>query len=216
MGIRSLTRALYAWSFLAIGVMAVVALLLGNDAGQVVAEMNSDPAAMAEVIYELLSTVSVFSAAFDLYGLFIFVATINAAYRLFSGSRLLSQPYRVIAKTGSAIGLAGSALAFMGYVLPFIVKIAPRVSGSISAAVIGPLVLMPLPLPWPMAIGLPLWCVGMIVEAIALVFAFRSEHNVRGERLSLVLAIGLALLVIPMLGMIVALFASSKLEGIES
>ncbi len=178
--------------------------------------MNSDPAAMAEITYELLSTVSVFSAAFDLYGLFIFIATINAAYRLFSGSRLLSWPYRTIARTGSALGLAGSALAFIGYVLLFVVKLTPSVSGTIRAAVIGPLVLLPLPLPWPMAIGLPLWCVGMMVEAIALALAFRSERDVRGERLSLLLAIGLALLVIPMLGMIISLFASSKLGGIGS
>ncbi len=196
--------------------MAIVALLLGNDAGQVVAEINSDPAAMAEVIYELLSTVSVFSIAFDLYGFFIFATTMDAAYRLFSGSKLLRGTSRLAARIGSALGLGGSVLAFMGYVLLFVVKFTPRVSGVIGAAVMGPLVLIPLPLPWPMAIGLPLWCLGIMVYAIALALAFGSEHNIRGERLSFMLAIGLALLVMPMLGMIIALFASSKLEGIES
>ncbi len=205
LGFPSLTKALYAWSFFAIGIMGVVALLLGNDAGEVVEEMNSDPAAMALIVYEILSAVSIFSAAFNLYAFVTLALTLVAGYRLLRGAMILKGISAVLGKAGATISIIGTLLAFVGYAV-----IAP----TMSARVLGPLVLIPLPLPWPLAIGIPLWVIGTLIYAVATALVFASQGDIRGRRYSELLAFGLILLVIPLLGMVVALFASTKLERV--
>ena len=220
LGFPSLTRALYAWSFLVIGVMIILAILLGNSsvASQIVEENNSDPLYLAALIYDLLSTVTVYSLLFNAYIFLVFLLTAISGFKLFrgSGSLMMTGATKLGARGGSALALFGSFSSFLGYLVLLAVRFKPAVSPSVKAQVIGPFVLLPVPLPWPIALGLPLWFMGIAAEGVALFFAFRSKHSSRGKLFSMLLVLGVALLIIPLIGMILALISSKKLEAISA
>ncbi|MGC8601803.1 MAG: hypothetical protein ACP5GO_04945 [Thermoprotei archaeon] len=211
--LHSLCDALYAWSFLGIGVMTVVAFLLGSNAQQAIVAINANPALMALLIYEILSSVSVFSLAFDLYAFITLALTLVASYNLLRGSSAINGKRRAIAILGSAVALLGSGMALIGYAQLFLFRYQPVVKPYVSATKLGPLVMIPLPLPWMISLGLILWCLGMFVYSIGLVLAFGSVSKVRAKRLSALLAAGFALMIFPLLGMIIAIIACRGLRG---
>ncbi|MGC8631939.1 MAG: hypothetical protein ACP5T2_05940 [Thermoprotei archaeon] len=220
LGFPSLTRALYAWSFLVICVTVVLAIMLGNSsvASQVVEEINSDPLSLAALIYDLLSTVTVYSLLFNAYVFLVFLLTAISGFRLFrgSGSLMMTGAIKRGARAGSALALFGSFLSFLGYLALLAVRFKPTVSPGVRAQVVGPFVLLPVPLPWPIALGLPLWFIGIAAEGVALFFAFSTKRSSRGKLFSLLLVLGIALLIIPLIGMILALISSKKLEAISA
>jgi len=218
LGFPSLTRAMLTWSFLTIGLSVVIAILLGggSQASQAVEEINGDPQVIVDLVYQLLSTVTVYSLLLVAYMFFAFVSTVSSSLKLLKGSRNVEKPAaaRAAALLGSSASVFGSFMATLGYLVLLGFRFKPHLVGGIRASVVGPLVVLPVPLPWPLAIGLPLWLSGLFVDSLSLYFAFRAEGNGEGQRFSLLLAAGIALFIIPLLGSLISVIASKKLEAV--
>ncbi len=137
--------------------------------------------------------------AMDLSLLATFTLTLLSGVSLLIGAlRIRGTGLRMAALAGSSISLAGSALALAGFASLLIADVTPVVDRGMVVFVGQSIIYMTVPLPWPIALGILLWVVGVAVLGAALLPHLAIRRDVPGATSAALLVASAALIEVPL------------------
>lgn len=137
--------------------------------------------------------------AMDLSLLATFTLTLLSGVSLLVGAlRIQGHGLRPAALAGSSISLAGSALALAGFVLLLMADVTPVVDRGMAVSVGPSTAYLTVPLPWPIALGVLLWVVGVAALGAALLPHFAIGRDVSGTASAALLVASAAVIEVPL------------------